>query len=61
MRLQAITPQVLQRLYAELSESGRMNGEGGLSPRSVKLAHTVLPSRSAGPRCGGSSPATRPH
>ena len=42
MRLQAVTPQVLQRLYAELSESGRHNGNGGLSPRSVKLAHTVL-------------------
>ena len=42
MRLQAVTPQVLQRLYAGLSESGRHNGNGGLSPRSVKLAHTVL-------------------
>ena len=42
LRLQAVTPQVLQRFYAELSESGRMNGNGGLGPRSVKLAHTVL-------------------
>ena len=40
MRLQAVTPQVLQRFYAELSASGRENGSGGLSPRSVKLAHT---------------------
>lgn len=42
MRLQAVTPQVLQRLYADLSESGCANGKGGLSSRSVKLAHTVL-------------------
>jgi integrase len=42
IRLQTVTPQVLQRLYAELSEAGRQNGNGGLSPRSVKLAHTVL-------------------
>ncbi len=41
MRLQAVTPQVLQRLYADWSATGRKNGEG-LSPRSVKLAHTVL-------------------
>ena len=43
MRLQAVTPQVLQRFYAELSETGRVNGKGGLGPRSVKLAHTEPP------------------
>jgi integrase len=42
MRLQAVTPQVLQRLYTELSTNGRQDGTGGLGPRSVKLAHTVL-------------------
>lgn len=42
LRLQAVTPQVLQRMYGELSVSGRLNGNGGLSPRSVKLAHTVM-------------------
>ncbi|HSH59764.1 MAG TPA: N-terminal phage integrase SAM-like domain-containing protein [Acidimicrobiales bacterium] len=42
MRLQAVTPQVLQRHYAELSTSGRRDGSGGLGRRSVKLARTVL-------------------
>src|SRR5438067_50331 len=42
MRIQAVTPQVLRRLDAELSESGRCNGAGGLAPRSVRLAHTAL-------------------
>jgi hypothetical protein len=31
VRLQAVTPQVLQRMYGELSVSGRLNGNGGLS------------------------------
>ncbi|HSH61054.1 MAG TPA: N-terminal phage integrase SAM-like domain-containing protein [Acidimicrobiales bacterium] len=40
--LQALTPKHLQDLYAELLVSGRANGTGGLSARSVRLAHQVL-------------------
>lgn len=40
--LQAVTPKHLQDLYAELLVSGRADGSGGLSPRSVRLAHQVL-------------------
>ena len=40
--LVAVTPATLQKLYGELSESGKVSGKGGLSARSVKLAHTVL-------------------
>ncbi len=40
--LQAVTPQHLQALYRLLLESGRADGTGGLSPRSVRLAHQVL-------------------
>ena len=42
LRLQSVTPKHLQDLYAELLVSGRVNGGGGLSPRSVRLAHQVL-------------------
>lgn len=42
LRLQSVTPKHLQDLYAELLVSGRVNGSGGLSPRSVRLAHQVL-------------------
>ncbi len=42
LALQAITPKHLQDLYAELLVSGRTDGSGGLSPRSVRLAHQVL-------------------
>lgn len=42
LRLQDLGPQHLQGLYGELLESGRTDGAGGLSPRSVRLAHQVL-------------------
>ena len=42
LRLQSVTTKHLQDLYAELLASGRVNGTGGLSPRSVRLAHQVL-------------------
>ncbi len=32
----------LRALYAELLESGRRDGKGGLSPRSVQYAHRIL-------------------
>lgn len=59
LRLQAVTRQVLQRMYGELSVSGRLNGNGGLSPRSVKLAHTVMHLALGRRRCGGSSRPTQ--
>jgi integrase len=40
--LQDVTPKHLQDLYAELLASGRVNGSGPLSARSVRLAHQVL-------------------
>lgn len=40
--LQELRPQDLQSLYVELSASGRSDNTGGLSPRSVRLAHLVL-------------------
>jgi len=42
LAVQAVTPKHLQDLYTELLESGRTDGTGGLSPRSVRLAHQVL-------------------
>jgi integrase len=42
LRLQQVTPLVLQELYKELGESGRRGGAEGLGPRSVRLAHQVL-------------------
>ncbi len=41
-RLSAITPEVLEKLYAALETEGRQDGTGGLSPRAVRLAHQVL-------------------
>lgn len=41
-RLHAITPEVLERLYASLEREGRQDGTGGLGPRAVRLAHQVL-------------------
>jgi hypothetical protein len=41
LKLEQVTPQVLQGLYADLAASGRRES-GGLGPRSVRLAHQVL-------------------
>lgn len=41
-RLNAITPEILERLYASLETEGRQDGTGGLGPRAVRLAHQVL-------------------
>lgn len=42
LALQSVSPKHLQDLYAELLVSGRADGTGGLSSRSVRLAHQVL-------------------
>jgi integrase len=40
--LGSITPAHLRSLYATLLESGKLKGQGGLSPNSVALVHRVL-------------------
>ena len=42
LQLQKLTPGAINALYAELSESGRVHGEGGLSASSVRRVHAVL-------------------
>ena len=37
-----IRPRQLNALYAQLLTSGRRNSSGGLSPRTVRFAHTVV-------------------
>ncbi|MDQ3877025.1 MAG: hypothetical protein M3290_01555 [Actinomycetota bacterium] len=37
-----LTPQHLNRLYAELRARGRLNRQKGLSPATVRLVHTTL-------------------
>jgi hypothetical protein len=41
-KLVSLTPEDLDKLYAELLVSGRRQREGGLSPRTVRYVHTVL-------------------
>jgi integrase len=40
--LQRLGAEHLNRLYSELLESGRCDGRGGLSPRTVRYTHTIL-------------------
>jgi integrase len=40
--LQKLTPQQLTSLYDELLESGRCNGKGGLSARTVRFTHSIV-------------------
>ncbi len=42
LELQKLRATHLDALYAELLTSGRRNGKGGLSPRTVRYAHSVL-------------------
>lgn len=42
IRLQALTPDDLSALYATLAESGRRDGRGGLSARTIQYCHTIL-------------------
>lgn len=41
-RLHELTPPMLNTLYLELLESGRVDGEGGLSPKTVRYIHTIV-------------------
>lgn len=40
--LQKLTPMHLNAVYAELLASGRRDGKGGLSARSVRFIHTII-------------------
>ena len=40
--LSAIRPHDLNRMYERLLTTGRLYGSGGLSPRTVRLVHTLL-------------------
>lgn len=42
MSLTAVSPMTLMALYAELTESGRRDGRGGLSASSVTYCHRIL-------------------
>lgn len=41
-QLREIGPGQLNTLYADLLEHGRQNGEGGLSPKTVRYIHTIV-------------------
>jgi integrase len=42
IRLQQLTAAQLNRLYADLLEKGRRDGQGGLSPRTVAYVHATV-------------------
>jgi integrase len=42
VRLESIRPLDLNRLYRSLLRDGRTDGRGGLSPRTVRYAHSIL-------------------
>lgn len=42
VRLGSLTGSRLTRLYVELEQSGRADGKGGLSPRTVLYIHTII-------------------
>lgn len=42
LRLSEIKVMHLQRYYSELLERGRLDGKGGLSPKTIKNHHTVI-------------------
>ncbi len=41
-RLHELTPLLLNGMYGDLLESGRLNGEGGLSAKTVRYIHTIV-------------------
>lgn len=42
VRLQDLTPIVLQKYYQEKSKNGRIDGNGGLSPKTMKNMHAMI-------------------
>ena len=42
VKLCDLTPMVLQRFYQEKSKNGRLDGKGGLSPKTMRNLHTMI-------------------
>ncbi|MDX6307176.1 MAG: hypothetical protein QOI06_222 [Nocardioidaceae bacterium] len=42
LRLEQLTGTRLTKLYRQLETSGRVDGQGGLSPRTVRYVHTIV-------------------
>ncbi len=42
LELRALSPSHLNRFYSELSENGRKDGRGGLSPKTTRYVHTII-------------------
>ena len=42
LRLEQLTGTRLTKLYRHLEQSGRVDGQGGLSPRTVRYVHTII-------------------
>lgn len=42
LRLQELRASHLNRLYSDLLRDGRIDGDGGLSPRTVRYIHTIV-------------------
>ena len=42
LKLSGLQTGHLQRLYRELLDNGRLDGKGGLSPRTVQLLHRIV-------------------
>lgn len=41
-QLRTLTPMMLNKLYAELLNDGKLNGPGGLSRKTVRYVHTII-------------------
>ncbi len=41
-QLRTLTPLILNKLYTELLDNGRLNGPGGLSAKTVRYVHTII-------------------
>lgn len=42
IKLCDLTPMILQRFYQEKSKNGRLDGKGGLSPKTMRNLHTMI-------------------
>lgn len=42
VKLCDLTPMLLQRFYQEKSKNGRLDGQGGLSPKTMRNLHTMI-------------------
>ena len=42
IKLSSLRPEMIQKLYNEKSENGRLDGKGGLNPKYIKNIHNML-------------------